>query len=157
MSSQLHLTGRSPRDKYVTCGTLASATAKRSADWASHPANQGEQSDGLSHFYHFNEGTLVEATRGVIDLFDTKCFAPHTPHPSVRCLKSKLLLYTQLAEHRALVTREEQQGYHKKIHRVGMSDYRTALGAIVRKGRGTRLAQRTLSSYITSTINHITE
>ena len=150
MSLQLHLTGRSPRDKYVTCGTLASATAKLSA-------GQGEQSDGVSHFYHSNEGALVKATRGVIDLFDTKCFAPHIPHPSVRCLKGELLLYTKLAEPRALVIREEQQGYHKSIFRVGMSDYRTALGSIVFSAKGTLVSLGVLTSHITSTINHITE
>lgn len=92
MSSQLHLTGRSPRDKYVTCsgGTLAGACAKHPADWASHPANQGEQSDGVSHFYHFNEGTLVEISRYLAYLFDRQCFTPppHT-HKHVCALSKK--------------------------------------------------------------------
>ena len=160
MSSQLHLTGRSPRDKYVTCsgGTLASACAKHLADWASHPANQGEQSDGVSFFYHFNEGTLVEISRSSVYLSDSKYFTPPPPYICAHYLKSKLLLYPQFAEHRALVRREEQQGYHKRILRVGMSDYRTALVLIVSSTKGEHsLNQCTLTSYITSTINHITE
>lgn len=82
MSSQLHLTGRSPRDKYVTCsgGTLASACARRSANRARSSANQGEQSDGVSLFYHFNEGTLVEISRSLVYLSDSKYFTP-PPHP----------------------------------------------------------------------------
>lgn len=80
MSSQLHLTGRSPRDKYVTCsgGTLASACAKHPADWASHPANQGEQSDGVSLFYHFNEGTLV-ALQGITSIYLVGSVLPPPP------------------------------------------------------------------------------
>lgn len=159
MSSQLHLTGRSPRDKYVTCsgGTLASACAKHLADWASHPANQGEQSDGVSLFYHFNEGTLVEILRSSVYLSDSKHFTapPHTPYICAHYLKSKLLLYPQFAEHRALVRREEQQGYHKRILRVGMSDYRTTLGSIVFSAKGALVSLGVLTSYITSTINHI--
>lgn len=81
MSSQLHLTAKSPRDKHVTCsgGTLASACAQHPADWASHPANQGEQSDGVSYYHHFNEGTLVETTRSAVYLSDKQYFTPPPP------------------------------------------------------------------------------
>lgn len=80
MSSQLHLTGRSPRDKYVTCsgGTLASACARRSANRARSSANQGEQSDGVSLFYHFNEGTLVEL-QGVTSIYLVDSVLPPPP------------------------------------------------------------------------------
>lgn len=78
MSSQLHLTAKSPRDKHVTCsgGTLAGACAKHSANCASLLANQGEQPDGVSHFYHFNEGTLVEISGSTAYLSDRQCFTP---------------------------------------------------------------------------------
>lgn len=81
MSSQLHLTAKSPRDKHVTSsgGTLAGACAKHSANCARLLANQGEQSDGVSHFYHFNEGTLVEILGSTAYLPDRQCFTPPPP------------------------------------------------------------------------------
>lgn len=81
MSSQLHLTARSPRDKHVTCsgGTPAGACAKHSANCARLLANQGEQSDGVSLFYHFNEGTLVEITRRSAYMSDRQGFTPTPP------------------------------------------------------------------------------